>query len=135
MRGILADTNIGGHFQILLRLFQEKSRKELWESLKLSTPTFHDLGLPDRALDSVVWNRCQQDDLVLITANRNASGPDSLESAIRTSNSPGSLPVFTIADPDSVMESREYAERVADRLLEYLFDIERCRGVERLYLP
>jgi hypothetical protein len=70
-----------------------------------------------------------------VTANRNADGPDSLEATLRTQNTATSLPVFTIADAKRVLRSREYAERVALRLLDYLLDIDRVRGAGRLYLP
>jgi hypothetical protein len=70
-----------------------------------------------------------------VTSNRNAEGSDSLEATIRALSTPNSLPVFTLADAQRVLQERSYAERVADRLLEYLFDIDNCRGVGRLYLP
>ena len=37
-------------------------------------------------------------------------------------------------DP-TLLSSREYAERVATRLLEVLLDVEQYRGTGRLYLP
>ena len=73
--------------------------------------------------------------MILITSNRNDDGPDSLEATIRTHGTPHSLPVFTLADAKRVLKERSYAELVADRLLEYLFDIEGLRGAGRLYLP
>jgi hypothetical protein len=71
----------------------------------------------------------------LFTANRNQKGDDSLEATIRRENTPTSLPVLTLANAKRFEESREYAERVATRLLEYLLDIETYRGSGRLYLP
>jgi hypothetical protein len=50
-------------------------------------------------------------------------------------NQPEHLPVFTIANPKRVLQSREYAERVTAKLLEYLLDIDYYRGAGRLYLP
>src|SRR5207237_9235382 len=101
----------------------------------LRTPTFQDLGLLPETSDSVVWQRCQQEELVLLTANLNSKGPDSLEATIRALNTPASLPVFTVATADRVLQSRDYAERVADRILEYLFDRDDFRGTGRLFLP
>jgi len=60
---------------------------------------------------------------------------DSLEAALRTLNTPDSLPIFTLADAKRVLRDREYAERVADQFLEYLYDIPRLLGAGRMYLP
>lgn len=78
---------------------------------------------------------CQQREIVLLTANRNDEGPESLEATIRALNHPRSLPVFTIADPELVLVSRDYAERVAIQVLEYLLELDNFRGVGRLYVP
>ena len=135
-RGILADADCEGPFRILLRLLDHDSRRELWESLALDVSGFEQLGLPPDAADRLVWETCQQRELVLITANRNADHPDSLEMTIRTTNAPdSSLPVITLADPQRIARDREYAERAADRLLEYLFDCDSYRGMGRIYVP
>ncbi len=54
---------------------------------------------------------------------------------MRAKNTATSLPVFTLANAERVFHSRDYAERVAVKLLEYLLDIDRVRGTGRLYLP
>ena len=56
-------------------------------------------------------------------------------SAIREHNPPKSLPVLTLADGERIRHEKAYAERVADRLLQYAFDIDKYRGTGRLYLP
>ncbi|ETW92428.1 MAG: hypothetical protein ETSY1_43655 [Candidatus Entotheonella factor] len=43
--------------------------------------------------------------------------------------------MFTLANDQRVLGDRPYAERIADRLLEILFDIDRYRGTGRIYLP
>jgi hypothetical protein len=58
-----------------------------------------------------------------------------LEATIRQYNTPHSLPVFTIGDLDNFRKSRVYAERVLERLYEYLLDIDTVRGTGRLFLP
>jgi len=73
--------------------------------------------------------------MILVTANRNAEGPDSLEATLRSQNTTSSLPVFTFANARKVLNSRKYADRVAAQLLDYLLDIDRVRGTGRLYLP
>ena len=135
MKGLLADVNNIKQVLILLMLLREESRSELWQHLNLTAPTFAELGLHPRSADTDVWRRCQEEQLVLITANRNDDGPDSLEATIRTHGTSQSLPVFTLADANRVLSERSYAELVADRLLEYLCDIDNLRGAGRLYLP
>jgi len=135
MKGLLADMNDVKQVRVLLLLLQEEPRSDFWNHLGLTTPTFADLGLHPRSSDLEVWQKCQEEEIVLITANRNEDAPDSLETTIRSHGNARSLPVFTLADANRVLNERSYAELVADRLLEYLFDIENLRGVGRLYLP
>lgn len=134
-RGLLADADCEGQFQILLGLLRHDTRRELWESLALIVVTFSDLALQSDATDQAVWNACQQHELVLITANRNAEHAESLQATIETFGTPDSLPVLTLADPQRILRDRDYAERVADRLLEYPFDYDRFLGTGRLFLP
>jgi hypothetical protein len=135
MRAILADNTIQRHLRALLTILQSPAWVGLWQLLGLPLRTFRDLGLAPDVGDSVLWRRCQIEQIVLITANRNASGPGSLEATLRLHNRPDRLPVFTLADADRVLHSRDYAERVVERLLDYLIDIDNYRGPGRLYLP
>jgi hypothetical protein len=135
MKGILADNNLKGHVRVLLYILESEEWGEVWQSLDSAVTTFQDLGLPDNAADVEIWHKCQEGEIALLTANRNKTGPDSLESAIQKHNLPTSLPVFTIAEPEQVLQSRAYAERVVQRLLEYLVDIDNFRGTGRLFLP
>jgi hypothetical protein len=131
----LADVNDVKQVEVLLMLLQEAPRAEFWHHLGLTVPTFAELGLHLRSTDLDVWQKCQAEELLLITANRNDDGPDSLEATIREHATPQSLPVFTLADANRVLNERSYAELVADRLLEYLYDMEHLKGTGRLYLP
>jgi hypothetical protein len=135
VRGILADANNQGQVEVLVRLLQEDWRGEIWDAMGVVRATFADFGLSQEASDLEVWEACQKNQFVLITGNRNAKGTDSLEATIRTRNTPSSLPVLTISDGERLMRDREYAERVADRLLGYLFEIDQHLGTGRLYLP
>jgi hypothetical protein len=119
----------------LLFLCNQEPWAEFWAHLHLQTLALQDIGLLPDASDLVVWQTCQREELALVTANRNQESPDSLETAIRTLNTPTSLSVFTLADPDRILQERAYAERVVERLLDYLLDIDRYRGTGRLYLP
>jgi hypothetical protein len=135
VKGILADINIQGHVELLRHVWESATWREVWTSLAAPLHTFARLGLPANASDAAVWQFCQQNELVLLSANRNQEGPDCLESTIRNHNTPNSLPVFTLADADRVQQSRIYREEVAVRLLEYFLDINRLRGTGRMYVP
>ena len=133
MKAILSDVNIEGHVQALYSILESAAWRGVWTLFNLPLYTFHDLGLVPETPDMVLWQVCQQQEIILITANRNDDGPDSLESAIRTMSTAHSLPVFTIANARQVLHSREYAERVVEKLLDYLIDIDNFRGTGRLY--
>jgi hypothetical protein len=72
--------------------------------------------------------------MILLTANRNRSGQDSLEQVLREENSLDSLPVVTIGNVDRLDEP-DYRNRCVDRILEIVLDIENVMGVGRLYIP
>ena len=135
MIGIVADHDVEGHFVVLLRLWTSDPWRTVWESLALEVESFERLGVPYDTSDRELWQLCQQREIVLLTANRNDEGADSLEATIHTLNTPSSLPVLTIADPELVLANRDYAERVAIRVLEYLLELDNLRGVGRLFVP
>jgi hypothetical protein len=135
MRGILADINIQGQVDILRLILEGEYWAELWRDLSLRVYYFADVGLDADTPDAVIWRLCQQQELILITANRNEDGPDSLETTIKNENTARSLPVLTLADAEGIRRGRSYAERVVEQLLDYLMNIDNCRGAGRLYLP
>lgn len=135
MKGILADVNIQGYVDQLVMLMRAEPWKLFWDYLNLQYVHFADVGLASSALDSLVWETCQLQELALITDNRNKHAPDSLEATIQARNTPTSLPVFTIANVPHLRVSRVYADRVIDKLLDSLLRIEMLRGTGRLYLP
>src|SRR4051794_27337706 len=98
VRAILSDANILGQVQALFVLLESDEWRSLWEPLNLTLLAFSDLDLEEDAPDSVVWESCQRERVVLLTANRNEEGPDSLETTIRTQNQSDSLPVLTLAN-------------------------------------
>lgn len=135
MLGLLADVHARAHLRALLLIFTAPRWREIWSALDVHVHTFRSLGLDYNASDAEIWRVCQQDQLLLLTSNRNQDGADSLESTIRTSSTIQTLPVLTMADPDRVLADAAYTERVAVRLMEIVMDIERHRGTGRLYLP
>ena len=132
---LLADANIQGQVALLAAYMQAEPWRDFWDHLDLRLLTFADVGLNLSDPDDIVWQRCQELSILLITDNRNDDGPDSLEATIRKQNSPVSLPVFTIGDIRAVPSSRAYADRVIDRLLRYLLELENIRGTGRLFVP
>lgn len=135
VKGILADNDVRGQVDYLAALMRDQPWAEFWEDLGLICLHFEDVGLLPTARDLEVWGKCQAEQIVLITGNRNLSGPDSLEATIRLGNTPESLPVFTIADVNKLNISRSYAEQVVESLLDYLQRIDTLRGAGRLFLP
>ena len=135
MQGILADNNVIGQVAYLVQLMQAEPWADFWKELGLVLRRFEDVGLSPTASDVEIWQRCQAQELLLITDNRNDDAPDSLSAAIRNFNTSSSLPVFTIADLDRFGTSRDYDERVLVALYDYLFRIDDMRGTGRLLLP
>jgi hypothetical protein len=131
VKGILADVNTRGPVDDLVREMRSDAWGEFWIDLGLVLFHFEDVGLTPTSTDLEIWRKCQDEQLLLITNNRNNKSPDSLEATIQQLNTPGSLPVFTIADLDSFRKSRAYAERVLKRLYEHLLNIDTVRGTGR----
>jgi len=134
MLAIMADHDVEGHLQVLLRVLTSAAWRELWSELAYTVESFVSLGIPYNTPDLELWRICQARQIVLITGNRNKAGLDSLTSVIQRINNPSSIPVLTIGDPPRILSSRDYAESVVSRLLEYLVDLENIRGTGRLYL-
>jgi hypothetical protein len=104
------------------------------EFVSIRLMTFKDVGLPADSSDRVVWRFAQTKGMLLLTANRNAKGDDSLEKVMREENQPTSFPIITIADSDRVNES-DYRERCVERLVEIVIDIQDYMGAGRLFIP
>jgi len=135
MRGLLIDVNLRGQMERVRAALESEKWVEFWLYLGVPLLAFEDVGLVGDSRDVLVWRRCQESGWVLITGNRNSRGPDSLEETILRENQPDSFPVITIGDPDLVMTSVTYVERIVEQLLEYLLRVEELRGVGRLFVP
>jgi hypothetical protein len=135
MPAIMADHDIEGQMHVLLRLLTSPEWYELWGELDLRVESFASLGIAANTQDAELWQVCQAREIVLITGNRNQESPESLEATIQIATTPESLPVLTIGEPQRILSSRAYAQRVVERLVEYLIDVENLRGTGRLYLP
>lgn len=138
MRGLLADANFVGQVERLGQILRSPAWAELWNSYDLAVETFAGLGLDPDEKDRAVWERCQAEGLILVTGNRNADGPDSLELAIRDGPD-DALPVFTIADGGRVMSDSAFARLIASDLMDAIDDLtyrpDTMLGSGRVYLP
>jgi hypothetical protein len=135
VKGILADVHIRGPVQDLVREMQKEPWAEFWDYLGLVLYHFDDLGLTSTSTDLDIWRKCQDEQLIFISNNRNEDSADSLQTTIRLKNTADSLPVFTIGDMNKLRLSRTYAAEVLKRLYDYLLNIDNVRGTGRLYLP
>lgn len=72
--------------------------------------------------------------MLLLTANRNAKGEDSLEQTIREEGTSTTLPVVTIGSLDKLVE-KNYREQCSARLVEIVLYVDNYRGVSRLFIP
>lgn len=72
--------------------------------------------------------------MILLTANRNAKGKDSLERVMREENTPTTFPIITIGDRARVSEY-DYLDYCVERLVEIVIDIQDYMGVGRLFIP
>jgi hypothetical protein len=135
MVGLLADHNVEGQLFALARLCERGPLAEFWWGLRLKVFAFEHFALDRETSDAALWRFCQAQRLVLVTDNRNQENPESLEAVIRAEGTIASLPTFTLSNSGRIMSDRPYAERVAERLIESLFDIELLRGSGRVFLP
>ncbi|MEH2085047.1 MAG: ACP S-malonyltransferase [Nostoc sp.] len=127
----LIDHNIEGYAQILLGTIASQGWLEL---ISIDFITFKEIDLSIFSNDRVVWQVAQTNRMILLTANRNMEGEDSLEQVLREENALNSLPVITIGNIERLGEP-DYRNRCVDRILEIILDIENVIGVGRLYIP
>lgn len=135
MLKLMADHDVEGHLDVLLRSWTSAEWNGLWQALQCEIESFDRLGVSDDISDAKLWQLCQDHSIVLLTGNRNEESDESLQATIGRLSSPKSLPVFTIADPGRLMKERQYVEATAERVLEFLIDLENLRGTGRLYVP
>lgn len=127
----LVDHNLEGHAILIADTIATEGWLEL---LNIRLVTFEEIGLPFDSSDRVVWQFAQANQLILLTANRNMKGDDSLEEIIRKENTYKSLPVVTISNLRRLGNSH-YRELCAERLVEIVLDFDRYIGAGRLYIP
>ncbi|NCS02190.1 MAG: ACP S-malonyltransferase [Microcystis aeruginosa G13-07] len=127
----LIDHNIEGQSLIL---FGSITSEGWLETLPIRFISFDEVELLITSSDRVVWRFAQENQMILLTANRSMKGEDSLEQVIREECLPTSLPVVTLANVARIIE-REYREECVDRLIEIALYLENYLGVSRLFIP
>ena len=75
---LMADANIQGQVDRLAKRMQAEDWIDFWTYLQLSLLTFAEVDLIPADSDTVVWQRCQERRIFLLTSNRNAKHADSL---------------------------------------------------------
>ncbi len=127
----LVDYNLSGYAVVLLGILTKRGWLEFFSIQFL---TFREIGLSMDSSDRTVWNYAQANQMIIITANRNMKGQDSLEQIMREHNNATSFPIVTIGDLGCLDES-EYRERCVDRLIEIVLELDNYMGVGRLFIP
>ena len=127
----LIDHNIEGQS---LMLFGSITSEGWLDILTIRFVSFDEVELPITSSDRVVWRFAQENQMILLTANRSMKGEDSLEQVLREECLSTSLPVVTLANVDRIVE-REYREECVDRLIEIALYLENYLGVSRLFIP
>ena len=128
---ILVDHHLEGLAEHLERILAAADWLEL---AAIRFITLSEAGLTNESSDRAVWRLAQAQQMVLLTANRNMKGEDSLEATLREEVSVSSLPVITISSIRH-LEVHEYRARCAARLLDILVDLDRYIGTPRLFIP
>jgi len=127
----LIDYNLDGYALVLLGALTKLG----WlEFVSVRFITFREVGLSMESSDRAVWRYAQETQMMILTANRNMKGEDSLEEVMREENTVSSFPVVTIGNLDRLDEF-EYRERCVERLIEIVLDIEQYMGAGRLFIP
>jgi hypothetical protein len=129
---VLIDYNLQKYAAILLGRIANDGWLDL---ISLRFIFFSDIDLPTNSDDRVVWEFSQKHQMILLTANRNMKGEDSLEQIIREDNTINSLPVITIGNLDRFSQEPNYRSRCADRMIDIVLHIEDYRGAGRIFIP
>ena len=128
----LIDHNLNGHAIIF---FGSIANQGWLDIIPIRFVTFAQMELPIDSDDRVVWRLAQENQMILLTANRTMKGKDSLEQVMREENTSNSLPVITIGNADRLLNDWEYRERCVEGLIEIVLDINTYVGVSRLFIP
>ena len=128
----LIDHNLKGH---ALVFFGAIASQGWLDTVSIQFVTFAEIELSINSDDRVVWRLAQENQMILLTANRSMKGKNSLEQVMREENTAISLPVITIGNADRLLNDSEYRERCVERLIEIVLNIDDYRGSMRIFIP
>lgn len=129
----LIDHNLKGH---ALVFFGATIASQGWlDILLIRFVTFAEMELPIDSNDRVVWRLAQENQMILLTANRSMKGKDSLKQVMREENTPTSLPAIAIGNADRLLNDSEYRGRCVESLIEIVLDLDSYRGARRIFIP
>lgn len=128
----LIDHNLKGHALVLFGAIASQGWLDI---VPIRFVTFSEMELSINSDDRVVWRLAQENQIILLTANRSMKGKDSLEQVMREENTSVSLPVITISNADRLLNDSEYRGRCVESLVEIVLDIDSYRGARRIFIP
>jgi len=128
----LIDHNLKGHALVLFGAIASQGWLDI---LPIQFVNFAEVDLAIDSNDRVVWRLAQEKQMILLTANRSMKGRDSLEQVMREESTSISLPVFTIANADRLLNDVDYRGRCVESLIEITLDIDSYRGARRIFIP
>ena len=76
----LVDYNLDGYVLVFLGMLAKLGWLEL---ISVQFITFREAGLPMDSSDRIVWRYAQENHMIILTANRNMKGDNSLEEVMR----------------------------------------------------
>jgi predicted nuclease of predicted toxin-antitoxin system len=91
----LVDYNLDSYASALIELLFKRGWLELFP---IQFVTFREAKLSMDSNDRVVWNYAQDNQMIMVTANRNMKDEDSLGQVMREANNSTSFPIPTISD-------------------------------------
>ncbi|BDI16482.1 hypothetical protein ANSO36C_22840 [Nostoc cf. commune SO-36] len=127
----LIDHNLKGHALIFFGAIAIQGWLDI---IPIRFVTFAEMDLSIESDDRVVWRLAQENQMILLTANRSMKGKDSLEQVMREENISASLPVITIANADRLLNDSEYRNRCVESLIEIVLAIDSYRGTRRIFI-
>ena len=128
----LIDHNLKGH---ALVFFGAIATQGWLDIVPIQFVTFAEMDLSIDSDDRTVWRLAQENQMILLTANRSMKGKDSLEQVMREENNAESLPVITVSNADRLLNDSEYRGRCVESLVEIVLDIDTYRGARRIFIP
>ncbi|MBR8840277.1 MAG: ACP S-malonyltransferase [Stigonema ocellatum SAG 48.90 = DSM 106950] len=128
----LIDHNLKGHALVFFGAIASLGWLDI---VPIRFVTFAEMELSIDSDDRVVWRLAQENQMILLTANRSMKGKNSLEQVIREESTSVSLPVITIGNADKLLNDSEYRGRCVESLIEIVLDIDSYRGARRIFIP